>query len=108
MADIVATVDLVPGMVLSEPIVNTFGQILIEGGETINNSHIKMLKTWGIAFIQVKTDGSDDSEEVSEDTIIDAMKRLSKRMNWKPRNKFEQDLMDMGVIASVSKIKDKG
>jgi hypothetical protein len=105
MADIVATIDLVPGLILSEPIVNPFGQTLIEAGEEISYSQIKMLKTWGIGFVAIQTEEKDDSEEISEDKIKAGVERLTKRLTWKPRNKIEQDLIDMGIIASMEKLK---
>src|SRR3989339_577908 len=55
MAEIVATNNVNAGMVVSEPVVNSFGQTLISTGVEINEQHIKLLKMWNISCISIKT-----------------------------------------------------
>ncbi|OGU13692.1 MAG: hypothetical protein A2X61_01915 [Ignavibacteria bacterium GWB2_35_12] len=107
MAEIVATNNVNAGMVVSEPVVNSFGQTLISTGVEINEQHIKLLKMWNISCISIKTSDSDELDELTEDMINLGLERLSKRLNWQPRNDNEKDLIDLGIISAVNIIARK-
>ena len=107
MADIVATNDVKIGMIVSEPVVNSFGQTLISSGVEINEQQIKLLKMWNISCISIKTSDNDELEELSEEMINLGLERISKRLTWQPRNDNEKDLIDLGIISAVNLIARK-
>ncbi|MBI5325674.1 MAG: hypothetical protein HZB41_10480 [Ignavibacteriae bacterium] len=107
MAEVVSSNDIKTGMVVSEPVVNSFGQTLISAGVEINEQHIKLLKLWNISCVSIKTSDGDELEELSEEMINLGLERLLKRLTWKPRNENEQDLIDLGIISAVNLIARK-
>jgi hypothetical protein len=107
MSEIVATKDVKIGMIVSEPVVNSFGQTLISAGVDINEQHMKILKMWNISCVSIKTSDNDELEELTEEMINLGLERLSKRLTWQPRNDNEKDLIDLGIISAVNLIARK-
>ncbi|TAL66793.1 MAG: hypothetical protein EPN82_16870 [Bacteroidetes bacterium] len=107
MAEVVAANNIKIGMVVSEPVVNSFGQILISSGVEISEQHIKLLKMWNISCISIRTTDSEELEELTEEMINMGLERLTKRLMWQPRNANEKDLIDLGIISAVNIIARK-
>ena len=86
------------GSVLAEPVINTYGQVLLPAGLTLEQKHVRVLKTWNVAEILVREPEADSAVPVVTDTVRAlAEERLSHRLTWKPRNANEQDFVAMGV-----------
>jgi len=64
---IVHTEDVNEGMVISEPVQDIKGRLLLKEGQTIESSHIRILKMWGITEINIL--GESDSESETESDI---------------------------------------
>lgn len=54
-----------PGMVLSEPVYNQEGTLLLNPGVQVTDSSIRMLKSWGIYSVFVNAESASDSPETS-------------------------------------------
>ncbi|MCO5251107.1 MAG: hypothetical protein M9949_06770 [Candidatus Kapabacteria bacterium] len=90
------------GMVLAEPILNNFNQTLLAVGATLNPQKLRILRTWNIKLISIKSEDSDNEIEFS-DEILDVCKgKLEKRMLWKPRNNIELDLLQSAIYVSAN------
>ena len=107
MAQLVPIIDINEGMILSEPILNNYGQILIPAGTKLGENHKKILKIWNIHTVSIKSDKDEMEVEISKELEALAIERLSKRMHWKPRNVYEEDLFRMGIIRAVKIILKK-
>jgi hypothetical protein len=46
MIKLVTIDDLKPGDILSGPVMNNFGQIMIPAGAVLKENHIRLLKSW--------------------------------------------------------------
>ncbi len=69
MSSILSIEQVEIGMVLANPVVNRYGQVLISNGTELLQRHIKLLKTWGIKFIHLVGDDLEDdgNAEIDED-----------------------------------------
>jgi len=94
-------------MIVAEPILNNFGQVLISPGVILQDKHKNILKTWNIKAICIKSDDSDEEVEISEELRSLAVDRLSKRMSWEPRNAIENNLYQVGILQTAKNILKK-
>lgn len=104
MSNIVPIDEINDGMVVAEPIVNSFGQTLIPSGATLKDSHKKLLKTWNIQTIAIQGDGQEEAVELTEEIKQLALEKLSKRLSWKPANPYEKDIFQLGILCSADTI----
>ena len=93
--------------VLSQPVLNNYGQMLLPAGATISLKHIIILKTWNINTIHIV--GEDEvylSEDIDfgDDVVKHATRRLKSRLNWLPENEWEQELFDLGIKRACEEI----
>ncbi|MDQ1265127.1 MAG: hypothetical protein QG635_277 [Bacteroidota bacterium] len=107
MASYLSVEDLEEGMELSEPILNSFGQVLIPEGATISERHINVLKTWNIKTVAVKSDEEEVEAEISEELKQLCMSKVQERIKWQPRNAHEKDLINMAVMTEIKSIDKK-
>lgn len=92
--------DIEEGQVLSQPIINNYGQMLLPSGATISLRHINLLKTWNIESIHVGDENHSDEaaeEEFGDEVLKHATKRLKGRLNWIPEHELEQELYNLGL-----------
>ncbi len=87
------------GMVLAEPLVNKFGQTLMPEGAVLKNSHKRLLKTWQIRTVQVKTNNPDDEDIIGDKALFEAEKKLRAKMDWEPREQIEKNLFKAATFA---------
>lgn len=86
------------GSVLSQPVINNYGQMLLPAGVEVSMRQIIMLKTWNIKTIQVK--GEDEElidTDFGDDIVKRASRRIKNRLNWIPENEWEQELYTLGL-----------
>ncbi len=95
------------GMVLAEPIVNSFGQTLISSGIEIKDNHIRVLKTWNVRSVIVKEDENEEEVEITKEMILLAQKKLSERVLWNPRTEEEKDLYKAVVTYYAKNLSEK-
>lgn len=104
MPRIISIDELEEGMVLQNSITNSYGQVLVNAGVTLEERHKKILKTWNISTIVIKADDMIENEEISEEIYAQAKEELRSRMKWEPRNKYEEDFIELGIYAKARKI----
>lgn len=98
MGNVIAVDSVEEGLVLEMPVVNKFGQVLISAGTSLTEKHIKLLKTWSIEFVEIESKNATDTIELTDTIIMEAMEAIKQRMNWQPRNSFEEDFFQMAVL----------
>ncbi len=112
------------GQILSQPVMNNFGQVILPSATVLTARHIVVLKTWKIGSVQINRQGEEDQEEYSyegenilgeseqsdfnDDIVKAATERLAGKLNWIPENEFEQELYDMGLRRACEIIKRRG
>ncbi len=90
------------GMVLSEPVINSYRQTLIKAGAKLKSSNISLLKTWNILKVRIKAEEDEDVSELGLELQKLSKERLEKRMKWKPRNENEKALYELGILRAAS------
>lgn len=110
MANTITVDDIEEGMILAEPVLNNFGQTLLQAGVTLSDKHKTILKTWNISLITVKTDDKEEEIEISPEVYALAEEKLKRRVKWTPKSSAEKDLYLMGIQHTAKKIlkKNKG
>ncbi|MBS4001430.1 MAG: hypothetical protein KGZ71_13215 [Desulfobulbaceae bacterium] len=94
--------DAVEGMVLAEPILNNFNQTLLAVGVTLDLEKIKILRTWNIKLLSIKSEDSDYDLEFSPEILAICQNMLERRMLWNPRNEIEFDLIQSAIYVSAT------
>jgi nucleoside-diphosphate-sugar epimerase len=89
------------GMILKSPIMNKFGQILLGSGISVKETHKKMLKMWGVEHIVIESDESNNEYIFDDEIYALAKSKLFQAINWEPRNKLEEELIELGIIANA-------
>ncbi len=101
MAVIITVEQIKDGMIVAEPVINNFGFTLVPSGTILNEKHKKVLKTWNVYTVSIKTDDTEDESEISEELKKLAIDRISKRMKWTPRNSQEINLYNTAIIRAA-------
>lgn len=99
--------DIEEEMVLSDPIINKFGNVLIPAGASLKLSHKQLLKIWNIHSIKIVDSQIEEFDEISEEQREIATKILNGKIKWEARNKWEEDLLDLGVLSIVKSLNRK-
>ena len=97
MATIISVDEIEDGMILADPILNKFGQNLLPSGASLIKNNIKLLKTWNIRAVTVKTEDDEIEVDFTPEILALAEEKLKKRMKWLPRNLIEKDIYNMGL-----------
>ncbi|MCX6153941.1 MAG: hypothetical protein NT007_07270 [Candidatus Kapabacteria bacterium] len=92
------------GMILSDSLVNNFGQTLVPAGTVLSDRHSRILKTWNIFTVSIKSDSTEDDFEINDDIRKKAKEKLDLRMNWEPRNAAEEDLYLLGLLYTAKNL----
>lgn len=102
MAKEVNISDLSDNDILSKTITNKYNQVLLKKGTVIDvDSHIKILKTWGIEKVSIETELSESNENNNIEIDEDLIEAVKERLQWGNLNKNEQILFDL-IVASKS------
>ena len=104
MPKIISVNNVTEGMVLSEPIVNKFGQVLLGADVIIVKKHINFFKMWNIELVSIQSEDDEDENIFDYEDYETAKANLFQRMLWKPRNQNEEDLIELGIIYEAKKL----
>lgn len=103
MSKLIASVQIIEGMVLEKAIKNKYGQLLIPANTLLEEKHKKLLKTWGITSAHIKSEEENPVDRIPENNQkSEELNLLYERFGWKPRNPNEEDLFEM-VLAKGQK-----
>lgn len=92
------------GDILAEPIINSFGLLLLPGGTPLNDRHVRMFKMWNIKQVTVSMDVDNYSSWLNDELLEYSYKIFSAKCLWKPESDYELDLFNMGVVYEARKI----
>jgi len=93
-----------PGLILTEPVLNQFGQTLLARGVELQPRHLKVLKTWGCKTVKVKEEGATEKEaEVSPEILERALARVNWRLKWEPTTHLEKEMFQLAVKRVIQK-----
>ena len=104
MPKTIQTSDLQEGMILKNPVVNKFGQVLLREGTELKLSHNRVLQLWGINFLTIEDTEETEAIVIDENIIAKSIEFIQHRMKWEPRNKHEMDLLELTKKAICQQI----
>ncbi len=103
MVKYVSVDEIVPGMKLTDPVINRYGQVVLAAGIELQPHHIGRLKTWGVTLVSVVADG-DEVSGYNQEILELAGERVRERLTWKPRNQLEKDIYNAAVEIAAMQI----
>ena len=92
------------GMILADDVHDVSGRLLVEKGTMLSDTHLKVLKTWGVAEVNIESSEVEEPAAVTSipDRFIEQAKaQLAKRL---ARNDLTQELMSELYGLAVIKI----
>lgn len=96
--------DIEEGMILAQPILNKFGQVLLPANVSLQKKHSQLLKTWGINVVVIKNNNNTNEEvETPEELKSIITEHLSTVFLWEPQLPFEKELYQLAFINEVKK-----
>ena len=94
------------GDVLGEPVINSFGLLLLPVGVPLNDKQIRMLKMWNIKQVTVQLELDNYDSWLSDDLLSYSYRIFAERCLWSPSNENEDDLYNLGVVYEARKVMD--
>lgn len=85
-------------MIIAEALKNSFGQTLMPAGTLIKANHIKILRTWNIRLVKIKSDENEENIKINKEIIAIAKQKISERLTWEPTTTEENQLIQIGVF----------
>lgn len=105
MSKLINVEDIKDGMELAEPITNRFGHVLLASNIKLEAKHIKFLKSCGIQTIYIVDENENNSNIIYDDNTLEKAKELlNQRINWKPKNNYEEELIEIAKQQILEKI----
>lgn len=93
------------GMELAEPIQNRFGHTLLAANIKLESKHVKFLKSCGIQTIYIVDENETSGNKTYDSAAVEKAKELlSQRINWKPKNAYEEELIELATNQILEKI----
>lgn len=81
------------GMILANPILNQFSQILIPAGTVLSDFHKKILMRWNISFVNIYSSEDDFDIEIDDHILKEATNYILNKILWTPSNDLENDIV---------------
>ncbi len=67
--------ELEPGMVLSAPVKNRDGQVMLGQGAVLTDRHLRLFKIWGVCDAQIEGGAGETPEQIESDLRLDPSRR---------------------------------
>lgn len=83
-------------MILADNASSVNGQIVLTKGATIGTEHIKAFRKFNIKEVTVYSEIN--QSEASQEQLESNSKYILNRMDWRPRNEIEEDLLKAAAI----------
>ncbi|MEG8947290.1 hypothetical protein [Rosettibacter firmus] len=105
MSRLISVDEIKDGMILAEAIQNRFGHTLLGANVKLEEKHVRFLKSCGIQTIYIVDDSENGSKKEYDDQALEKAKSiLSQRINWKPKNDYEEELIELATQHILEKI----
>lgn len=104
MGKLISIGELEEGMILDEPVVNNYGQILLNKGVSLTFRHKKVFLTWNIKSLNIKSSEEESQSEFSQEQLELSENRLKSKVKWIPRLAIEKDLLGTAIILNARAI----
>lgn len=98
MGKIITIDEIHEGMILDEPVLNSFGQTLLNKGASLSHRHKIVFQTWNIKTLKIKSDEDETEHEFSQEQLELSEKNLKIKLKWQPRILVEKDLYNTAII----------
>lgn len=108
MPRIINTDEINEEMELQTAVTNKFGQVLIGAGVQLSEKHKKILKTWNINNIEIKSDDLPIEVEISPENIDAAKAFIATKIKWKSKNKLEDEIIEIAIKAAALQLRKGG
>lgn len=96
------------GMILANPVLNQFSQVLIPAGTSLTNFHKNILQRWDIGFVQVTSEEDLLPNEIPQEILMQSQNKLQGKLLWTPELEIENDLFEAASkVIALSSIKAK-
>ena len=103
----ISVADVVAGLVVEEDVKDRNGRLIISCGITIEEKHLRILKTWGVTKIAVQSAQKTPAPEVVDKAspeYIEAVKMIRRRFRFNPgKHPLIALLKDMAVHKKLTK-----
>lgn len=93
------------GMILADPILNQFSQILIPAGTVLSDFHKKILIRWNINFVNIYSSEEDLEIDIDDKVLQEATNYVLNKILWTPSNDLENDIVFVASKHIAKKIK---
>ena len=103
MQQIIQIEKIEDGMVLAEPVLNQFSQVLLPSGTILSNFHKNILKKWNINYVFIYRETNEDELGIPQELIDECKELVSSKLLWTPSNPIELDLVKTATTICASK-----
>ncbi|HOV91463.1 MAG TPA: hypothetical protein PLC04_00055 [Candidatus Kapabacteria bacterium] len=86
------------GMVLAEPVLNQFSQVLLPSGTTLNHFHSSILKKWNINYVFIYIQDNEEELTIPQELIESCKEEILAKLLWSPEQPIEKDLINITAI----------
>ena len=102
MSKLVSIQEFKEGQILTQPIKNLFGQVLIAENVRLEERHKIILMTWGINEFYIDDDPENKIIQ-NEDEILKIKNKFKERVKWEPRNHHEKEILKLALEEVLKK-----
>jgi hypothetical protein len=95
---------LKPGMILSEPVHNQSGLLLLEKDASLTKRRIWMLKTWGIEKVSVKGKSKADGNKTIVEAELETIESIEKELQAKFADVIDDPVMQEILKAAARQL----
>jgi len=92
------------GMVLAEPVLNQFSQVLLPSGTVLTHFHSTILKKWNINYVFIYIQENEEESPIPKELIESCRKEITSKLLWTPTIPIEKDLIN---ITAINRAKNK-
>lgn len=103
MPRIVRLDEIVEGQIIAETLTNKYDQVLIKKGTLLSlDSHIRVLKMWGINEISVYENISDaNSQQSNANELLQLESKIIEELKWNIKNENDKFLINIAVLSKL-------
>ena len=102
MQQIIQIEKIEDGMVLAEPVLNQFSQVLLPSGTILTTFHTKILQKWNINYVFICKETKEDEPSIPQELIEECKDLINSKLLWTPSIPIELDLVNIAVTICAS------